>query len=66
MRTAVSPLPGEFRLIKDGNVIEASGKGVYEYRWERPIGNGAYRIEVHLALDGKTVPWLYTNPIYVY
>lgn len=63
---AVSPLPGQFRLIKDGEVIDTSGDATYEYRWMDGITNGAYRIEVHIKLNEESVPWVYTNPIYVY
>ena len=63
---AVSPLPGEFRLIYDGKVINISSAKNYEYSWSGPIKKGAYRIEIHLKLQGKNVPWLYTNPIYIY
>ena len=63
---ALSPLPGEFRLIRDGKTIDASPDDEYQYTWSGPIDKGVYRIEVHIKLDGERVPWVYTNPIYVY
>ena len=63
---AVSPLPGQFRLIHDGKQIDISAKDSYEYVWTGPIEKGAYRIEIHVLLNRKYVPWLYSNPIYMY
>ena len=63
---AVSPLPGEFRLLRNGEKIHASDKSQYEYSWSGPMEKGAYRLEVHVTVNGAEVPWVYTNPIYVY
>ena len=63
---AVSPLPGQFRLIHDGKQVDISSKDSYEYTWNGPIEKGAYRIEIHVQLNRKYVPWLYSNPIYMY
>ncbi len=63
---AVSPLPGQFRLIHDGKTVNVSAGKNYQYAWTEPIGKGAYRIEMHIQLKGKLVPWLYSNPIYIY
>ncbi len=63
---AVSPLPGRFRLIHNGNPLDISPVETYEYSWNKPPEKGAYRIEVHVKLRNKLVPWLYTNPIYIY
>jgi len=63
---AVSPLPGQFRLIHDGKTINVSSDDNYQYKWEELIEKGAYRIEMHIKLNGKYVPWLYSNPIYIY
>jgi hypothetical protein len=62
---AVSPLPGQFRLIRNGKVIQISQDDQYEFTWAEPIEQGVYRIELHIKLDEKQVPWVYTNPIYV-
>ncbi len=63
---AVSPLPGRFRLIHDGNTVDFTSADNYEYTWHKPLEKGAYRIEVHVTLKNNLIPWLYTNPIYIY
>jgi len=63
---AVSPLPGQFRLIHDGKTVNVSTNESYQYTWAGPIEKGAYRIEMHIQLNGKFVPWLYSNPLYIY
>jgi hypothetical protein len=63
---AISPLPGRFRLIHDSKTINVSSDDDYQYKWEELIEKGAYRIEMHIKLNGKYIPWLYSNPIYIY
>lgn len=63
---AVSPLPGQFRLIRDGKTVNISSGDDYQYSWGELLEKGAYRIEVHIKLKGKYVPWVYSNPIYIY
>lgn len=63
---AVAPLPGRFRLIRDGEVMDTSSDNAYEYTSSGPIDKGVYRIEVGIELGGEEVPWIYSNPIYVY
>jgi hypothetical protein len=63
---AVSPLPGQFSLVHDGKTINISSGSLYQYSWSDLIERGAYRIEVHLQLNGMYVPWIYSNPIYIY
>jgi hypothetical protein len=63
---AVSPLPGQFRLIHNGKIVDTSSYDCYEYKWEDMIEKGAYRIEVHIKIRNKDIPWVYSNPIYVY
>lgn len=62
---AVSPFPGQFRLIRSGQTGYISDDSQYSCRWEQP-GKGVYRVEVHLLFGGKRVPWLYSNPIFIY
>jgi hypothetical protein len=59
---AAAPLPGFFRLIKNGE----------EFRTEmgrtltaKPDGPGVYRVEVWLNLAGERRLWILSNPIYV-
>ncbi len=63
---AASPLPGRFRLIHDGKPVDQSSDNVYDYSWSGKMEKGAYRIEIYISLQDKTVPWLYSNPIYIY
>ncbi len=63
---AVSPLPGQFRLFYNGERVETSSVDGYNYSWPGPLRKGAYRIESHILLNGKYVPWIYSNPIYIY
>ena len=63
---AISPLPGQFRLIHDGKILNTTSGKNYQYTWSEPIKPGAYRIEIQIKLRGKDIPWLYSNPIYVY
>jgi len=63
---SVSPLPGQFRLIHDGKTVDVSAGESYQYARTEPLEKGAYRIELHIKLNGKLVPWLYTNPMYIY
>ena len=63
---AVSPFPGQYRLIHDGKLVNKTLEDGYNFTWSEPVQKGAYRIEMHIKLDGKVVPWLYSNPIYIY
>jgi len=63
---AVSPLPGRFRLIHNGKTVDATSGETYDYSWSGAVEKGAYRIEMYLKLQGKEIPWLYSNPIYIY
>lgn len=63
---AVSPLPGQFRLMHNGKTVNVSSDENYQYTWSETIQKGAYRIEIHIKLKGEFVPWIYSNPIYIY
>ena len=63
---AVSPLPGQFKLIHNGKAVFSSSEKEYQFNFSNKIEKGTYRIEMSLRLQGKLIPWLYTNPIYVY
>ncbi|MCJ7449182.1 MAG: PHP domain-containing protein [Bacteroidales bacterium] len=63
---AISPLPGQFRLILDGKTIDISPDENYEYSWSGLKEKGAYRIEIHIKLKRKLIPWIYSNPIYIF
>ncbi len=57
-----SPIAAELRLLKDGEILE-------ETRGEElalaPTGPGVYRAELRLRRNGRSLPWAFTNPIYL-
>ncbi len=63
---SVSPLPGQFKLIHNGKTISTSTEKEYQFNFSNKTEKGTYRIEMNLSLQGKLIPWIYTNPIYVY
>lgn len=63
---AESPLPGEFRLLYNGKIVDTLSGENYNYNWDKPLNKGAYRVEMYIKINGKSVPWLYSNPIYMY
>ncbi|MCX6229639.1 MAG: hypothetical protein NTV75_10815 [Bacteroidia bacterium] len=63
---ASSPLPGQFTLVHNGKTINTSTANAYQFSFSEPIEKGTYRIEMSLNLQGKLIPWVYTNPIYIY
>jgi hypothetical protein len=64
--TAFSPLPGLFKLIHNGKAVSTSSEKAYQFTFSNTIEKGTYRIEMDLNLQGKLIPWVYTNPIYIY
>lgn len=62
----VSPLPGQFRLVKNGKTIAVSAEDQYHFNYAEPVDKGVYRIETHIKIGDKYYPWVYTNPIYIY
>lgn len=63
---AVSPYPGRFTLKKDGKIIEVTTGERYEYSFGNDLRKGAYRLEVEVKPGDEWLPWIYTNPIYLY
>lgn len=62
---AASPFPVEFKLIRDGKVIDKV-ENVYNYEYNIHSEPGNYRIVASLMLDKKWTTWVQTNPIYVF
>jgi hypothetical protein len=62
---AVSPFPVQYKLLKNGEVIEELNN-VYSYEYKKEIIPGNYRLEAYLDFNGEQIPWVYTNPIYIY
>lgn len=61
---ATSPLPVQFRLIRDGKIIDTVDD-VYSYAFDPKNKDGNYRLEARLKFEEKLVPWIYSNPIYI-
>lgn len=66
MLRAVSPVPGRFRLFRDGEEVYQSDPTIdFALRVPTP---GVYRVEVYLDQLGPPfdkMPWIISNPIYV-
>ncbi len=57
-----APLPGKWRLLRDGQVVfEQSGRKL-EVAVSEP---GNYRVEVWLKIAGEDMIWILSNPIYI-
>jgi len=57
-----APLPGKWKLLRDGHVVlESSGRKL-EVAVSEP---GNYRVEVWLQIAGEDMIWILSNPIYV-
>jgi len=63
---AVSPYPGRFTLLKDGKLVDVTTIEQYQYRFDKALQKGAYRLEVEVKPGDEWLPWIYTNPIYLY
>lgn len=63
---AVSPYPGRFTLIRNGQVVDRSPDDQYNYSYQQPLQHGAYRLEVEVKPGSDWQPWIYTNPLYLY
>jgi hypothetical protein len=61
----LSPFPVRFELIKDGKIIKTV-TNQYEFEYTLKNEKGNYRITASLLFDDEYIPWVYTNPIYVY
>lgn len=62
---AVSPFPVTFELFKNGKLIDQQANA-YVYAYRKPITPGNYRIVARVLLGDQWLPWVYTNPIYIY
>ena len=64
--SAISPYPGRFTLIKDGKTLETTTDENYQYSFGKSLTKGTYRLEVEVKPGDEWLPWIYTNPIYLY
>jgi hypothetical protein len=62
---AVSPFPVEFKLYRDGKLIDTK-ENVYTYEFDTHSESGNYRIVASLMFDKKWTTWVQTNPIYIF
>lgn len=62
---AVSPYPVRFELFKNGKLIDSQDDR-YAYDFEVRDKKGNYRIVARLKFRNQWLPWVYTNPIYVF
>ncbi len=61
---AVSPLPVQFKLVKNGKTIDVVDDA-YSCEFDPKKKEGNYRIEARLKFGEEYIPWIYTNPIYI-
>jgi hypothetical protein len=57
-----APLPGKWRLLRDGQVIFEGSDRKLDIAVSEP---GHYRVEVWLKIAGEDMIWILSNPIYV-
>ena len=57
-----APLPGHWKLIRNGQLINESDGGDFEFRINQP---GIYRTELWLNVAGEQRIWILSNPVYV-
>lgn len=58
------PLPATLKLVKDGQVAATSAAPHDTYAYQ-VSGPGVYRLEAWLQVGDRSLPWIYSNPIYV-
>jgi hypothetical protein len=61
----VSPFPARLELYKDGKLIDFVDDG-YSHDFKVKNIPGNYRAVARVKLRGEWLPWIYSNPIYVY
>ena len=62
---AISPYPVQFKLLKNGKVIDTLNNA-YSYEYNINSESGNYRIVASLLFDKKWTTWVLSNPIYVF
>jgi hypothetical protein len=60
--TARFPVPCKIRLLRSGQLVQESAGDTLDFRVD---GQGVFRVEGWLPLDGEDRAWVYSNPIYV-
>jgi hypothetical protein len=57
-----SPLPGRWKLVRDGKVVSESAGREFRFAVAEP---GVYRAEVWLEVAGEERIWILSNPLYI-
>jgi hypothetical protein len=57
-----APLPGRWKLLRNGKVIAADTGREFSYSVSEP---GNYRVEVWLKIAGEDMIWILSNPFYI-
>jgi hypothetical protein len=57
-----APLPGRWKLFRDGKVVAESPGRAFDYVVKEP---GNYRVEVWLRIADDDLIWILSNPVYV-
>lgn len=61
----ISPFPVKFELYQNGKLVD-SKEDSYAYEFQPKNKKGNYRIVARLKFRKEWLPWVYTNPIYIY
>ncbi len=56
------PAQAVIRILRDGKEVARQPGPTLSYAANQP---GVYRAEAHLEVDGRSIPWIYSNPIYL-
>jgi hypothetical protein len=65
MIRGVTPYPARFELYRSGKLIDTK-ENSYDYTFAPGQVAGNYRLVARLNFNGQSVPWIYTNPIYIW
>ena len=60
--TASMPAEGRLLLKRNGVIVAEEHGSELRYAPKQP---GVYRVEGYLEVEGRMVPWIYSNPIYL-
>lgn len=62
---ATAPFPVRFELYRDGKLIDHRDDA-YDFTFDLKSKKGNYRLVARLYFQDHWVPWIYTNPIYLF
>jgi hypothetical protein len=61
----VSPFPARIELFRNGKLIDFV-EDAYSHDFDVKNNPGNYRVVARLKFRGNWLPWIYTNPLYIY